>query len=186
MIRFISAVGMMTSLTIASSSAQTVRDLDGRVWTPLAPARGEFHLLVFVTVDCPISNRYAPEINRIAADYRAKGVKTLLVYADASLDASSVTAHRKTYYASLPAIIDRDLSVTTAVGATVTPEAAIFTPAGRAYRGRVDDLYVGIGQARREATRHDVRDVLDAIVSGRPTPESSAQAFGCFIERIKK
>ena len=186
MFRLISAAIMTTALTVSSASPLSVRDLDGKTWTPLSPARGDIHLLVFVTVDCPVANRYASEIGRIAADYRAKGVKTLLIYADATLGTPRVTTHMKTYFPGLPAVIDKDFSVTSTVGATVTPEAAIFTQAGRTYRGRVDDLYVSIGQARRQATRHDVRDVLDAIVSGRTSPEAEAQAFGCFIERIKR
>lgn len=163
----------------------TVRDIDGRAWTPLAPAAGDVNVLVFVTVDCPISNRYAPEIGRIAADYKAKHVQTFLVYADSSLTAASVRTHVSEFHAGvpLPAIIDTGLALTTAADATVTPEAFVYNQSGPVYRGRIDDLYVSIGQMRREPTRRDLRLSLDAVLAGRPVPVAKTQAVGCFIER---
>ena len=182
------AIGAVAIATAALAAAPplTVRDLDGRAWTPLQPPAGEVDLLIFITTDCPISNRYAPEILRIATDYAPKGVRTLLVFADPSLDAARARAHLTAFFPSLPAVIDKDFVLTASVGATVTPVAAIYTTAGRAYRGRIDDLYVSIGQARREPTRRDVRLSLDAVLAGRPTPQAETTAFGCFIERIRK
>ena len=136
MFRLISAASMTTALTVSSASPLSVRDLDGKTWTPLSPARAREHAQQY-DLRCTI-------------------------------------------------LLDPEHRLVKAAKVTVTPEAAIFTQAGRTYRGRVDDLYVSISQARREATRHDVRDVLDAIVSGRTSPEAEAQAFGCFIERIKR
>ena len=53
------------------TAVRGVFDLDGRLVDPLAlPAGTRAHVLVFTTTDCPISNRYAPEIQRLAAAYR--------------------------------------------------------------------------------------------------------------------
>jgi hypothetical protein len=83
----------------------------------------------------------------------------------------------------VPAVIDRGFALTTAAGITVTPEVAVYTSAGRVYRGRIDDLYVNIGEARREPTRRDLRDALDAVIAGRPVAQAETTAVGCFIER---
>lgn len=170
-----------------AARALTVRDVDGRSWTPTAPGPGEVHVLLFLTPDCPVSNRYAPEIDRIASDYRARGVRTFLIYADPTVNAARVKAHVKGFHAgvTLPAIIDTGLALTEAAGATITPEAAVYTPAGRVYRGRIDDLYVSLGQPRSAPTRRDLRLTLDAVLSGRPVPVAETQAVGCFIERKK-
>ena len=47
----------------------------------LAPLRAAepIRVLVFTTTDCPISNRYAPEIQRLAAKYDNK-IRFVLVY----------------------------------------------------------------------------------------------------------
>jgi hypothetical protein len=163
----------------------TVHDLDGHAWTPLSPAKGETNLVVFLGVDCPISARYAPEIGRIASGYAAKGVHTFLVFPDASVPDAAVRKHLHDFYPALgvPAIVDKTFTLVTAVGANVTPEAAVYTSAGRVYRGRVDDLYVSLGQNRQAPTVHDLRLALDATLAGTPAPHATTNAVGCFIER---
>jgi hypothetical protein len=162
-----------------------VSDIDGRVWTPLSPATGETNLIFFVSADCPVSARYAAEIDRIAAGYAARGVRAWLVYADLTATIPSVRANLKAFHpnARTPAIIDAGFQLTTAVDVTITPEAAIYTSSGRVYRGRIDDLYVSIGKSRREALHHDLRDALDAILAGRSVATPTTDAIGCFIER---
>lgn len=163
----------------------TVRDLDGHAWTPLAPAKGETNLIVFLGVDCPISARYAPEIGRIAGAYAAKGVHTFFIFPDAGVTDAAVRKHLHDFYPALtvPAIVDKTFAITAAVGANVTPEAAVYTSAGRVYRGRVDDLYVSLGQNRQAPTVHDLRLALDAAIAGTPAPHATTNAVGCFIER---
>jgi hypothetical protein len=63
----------------------------------------------------------------------------------------------------------------------VTPEAALYSPAGRVYRGRIDDWYVDVGRSRRQATQHDLRLRIDAALAGRPMTPAETEAVGCFI-----
>jgi hypothetical protein len=165
-----------------------VSDIDGHVWTPLHPATGETNLIFFVSADCPVSARYAPEIDRIAASYAARGVRTWLVYADLTATIPSVRENLKAFHphAMTPAVIDAGFQLTAAVDATITPEAAIYTSSGRVYRGRIDDLYVSIGKSRREALHHDVRDALDAILAGRSVATPETDPVGCYIERPRR
>ena len=188
MLRTAAFLALSLAALAPAPAALTVRDIDGRTWTPLAPAQGEVNLLVFVTTDCPISNRYAPEVGRIAAEYSSRHVRTFLVYTDPALDVARVRAHTADFHAAgpLPAIIDTGLKLTTEVDVTVTPEVAVYSAAGRAYRGRIDDLYVNIGQMRREPTRRDLRLALDAVLAGHPVAVAETQAVGCFIERTKR
>jgi hypothetical protein len=181
---------MLLALTLAAApmAAQgplSARDLDGRAWTPLAPAAGGIHLLFFLSADCPISGRYAPEIDRIAAEYGQKGVRAWFIYADAALTSAGARENLKQFHprASVPAIIDTGFTLTAAVNATVTPEAAVYTRAGLAYRGRIDDTYVTIGESRPGPVHRDLRAALDAVLAGRPVPNPETKAIGCFIER---
>jgi hypothetical protein len=168
----------------AAAAPVTVRDLDGRTWQPLAPAPGEVHVVVFVMTDCPVSNMFAPEIGRIAADYRAQRVRTFLAYVDPGATTAHLRAHLAGYYRSaLPAIHDAALTLANAAGATIAPEAFVYSSRGLAYRGRVNDLYIDIGRRRRAPTRHDLRDAIDSARSGQPAAPLSTQPIGCFIER---
>ncbi|HVG86104.1 MAG TPA: hypothetical protein VM820_16370, partial [Vicinamibacterales bacterium] len=61
-------VAGLVSAAVPVVEPQGVVDLDGRPVNPLrVPAEARAHVLVFTTTDCPISNRYAPEITRLAA-----------------------------------------------------------------------------------------------------------------------
>jgi hypothetical protein len=163
----------------------TVRDLDGRASTPLAAAHGQTNLIVFLNAECPISARYAPEIDRITAEYGRKGVRTWLVYADPALSVPAARANLGDFHPHTTAtvVIDAGFALTAAVDATVTPEAAVYTDSGRVYRGRIDDLYIAIGSAKRAPARHDLRVALDAVLAGRPVPAAETSPVGCFIER---
>ena len=171
------------SIVLLSSAAQ-MRDVDGTARDLFAPA-GTANVLVFVASDCPISNGYAPEIQRICRDYRTKGVACSLVYEDMSIDAAHVRAHRDAYgYKGIAAVIDVDGAIAKRAAATVTPQAVIVGPAGIVkYRGRIDNQYVALGKPRRVVTVHDARDALDALLAGRPVAHPDTEAFGCFISK---
>jgi hypothetical protein len=185
MVRLIMALALGALATAPATAPLTVRDIEGHRWTPLTPARGETNLVVFVSADCPISNRYAPEIGRIVREYASHGVHAWLVYTDPTVGTSGVKTNLAEFYADtpIPAIVDTGFVLTAAVGVIVTPEAAIYTSTGRVYRGRIDDQNPSLGQVRREPTRRDLRLSLDAVLTDRPVPHADVPAVGCFIER---
>ena len=159
-----------------------VRGLDGTVRRPFEPA-GPANVLVFVGVDCPVSNGYAPEIQRVCAAYATRGVQCLLVYEDPDLASDAARAHVAQYgYASTPAVIDADGTIAARAGAAVTPEVVVVDrSAGVRYRGRIDNKYVALGRARRTVTEHDLTAALDALLAGRPLATKETQAIGCAI-----
>ena len=167
------------------ASAQ-LRDVDGRPAALFAPS-GAANVLIFVSSDCPISNGYAPEIQRVCAAYSSKGVRCSLVYEDLHIDAAAVRKHLEEYrYAGIPAVIDGDRTVARRSGASVTPQAVVLDAAGKIrYRGRIDNFYAALGQPRQRATVHDLRDALDALVAGRTVTTPATEALGCFITSVK-
>lgn len=76
-------------LAVAVAGAGTVVDLNGKQVDPFASSRGHALVLLFVRVDCPISNRYAPAIQQLAVKYGAK-VNFWLVYPGKSQTAQTV------------------------------------------------------------------------------------------------
>jgi AhpC/TSA family len=168
------------------SSAGQVRDVDGKARNLFAPD-GIANVLLFVASDCPISNGYAPEIQRICRDYSTKGVACSLVYEDVSIDASRVRAHRDAYgYKNMPAVIDGDRAIAERAKAAVTPQAVVVGKDGNVkYRGRIDNQYAALGKPRRVVTVHDLRDALDAVLAGRAVAHPETEALGCFISKIE-
>ena len=177
--RILLGAGVAILLT-ASVSGQT-RDIDGR---PFAPA-GKANVLLFVQTDCPVSNSYAPEIQRICKAYESKGVSCSLAYEDVRVDAAAVRKHMKEFaYTGVPAAIDDSRAIADRARATITPAALVIDARGAVrYRGRIDNLYASLGKPRRNVTEHDLTDALDAILAGKPVPKPETEALGCFITR---
>lgn len=159
-----------------------VRDVMGVERHPLQTAPGKPAALFFVVTDCPISNYYAHEIRRICDDYGTRGLACSLVYTDPALTADQVRAHAAQFgHGPYPWIVDRRHVLVQATGVTVTPEVAVIDGGVVVYRGRIDDFFVTWGQSRRQVTRHDLRDALDAVFAGKPVAEPETRPIGCWI-----
>jgi hypothetical protein len=174
-----------STLLLAIPLLLNIRDVDGHELKPLNPD-GPAAALFFVTNDCPVANSYAPEIQRICADYATKGVSCDLVYSDLTLDASAIRKHHADYGypATIPAIRDTAHKLAAATGATITPEAVVVGRNGKVlYRGRIDNFYAALGKPRRQATEHDLRQALDEVLAGKPVTHPQTQAVGCYIPR---
>ena len=169
--------------TLAGEDGQS-RDLEDRLVTPFAPA-GKAHVLFFVATDCPVSNSYAPEIQRICKAYEPKGVACSLAYEDVAVDGAAVRKHMDAFgYRTVPATIDTSRRLADRARASITPEAIVVDARGQIrYRGRIDNLYSSLGKPRQQVTIHDLTDALDAVVAGKPVAHAETEAVGCFIAR---
>lgn len=139
-------------------------------------------VLLFMTVDCPIANRYAPEISRITKDYASKKTAFFRVYVDPTVGFEAIAQHGKDFSLTCPSIIDAKHELVKLVGASVTPEAAVIDDKGfLRYRGRIDDAYVEHGKPRTDTYRRDLRIALDEVLAGKPVTVRQTPAIGCGI-----
>lgn len=163
-----------------------VADLNGRPTNPFAKPLPRATVLVFVSTECPISNRYAPELRRLQSAFAARGVVFELVYPNADESATAIREHLKEYQFGLPAVRDARHQLVRLAKARVTPEAAVFGPAGELlYHGRIDDRYIELGRERPEASRHDLADTIEAILAGKSAPANFQPAVGCSITEAR-
>ena len=147
-----------------------------------AAAEEKARVLIFTTIDCPISNRYAPEIARLHGEFAAQGIAFSLVFTNPADTQEAIDAHVKRFGYRMPAVRDPQHALVKKTGVTIAPEAAVLDAADRVlYRGRIDDRYVSFGVDRPTPTRRDLRDALVAIVAGRPVKVPQTQAVGCVL-----
>jgi hypothetical protein len=164
----------------ATAAAPTVRDTNGAKREPLADRGQKATVLIFVMHDCPIANSYAPELARIAGDYAPRGIEFFVVYTAET--PQQAAAHLAEYKLPLTGLCDSELKLARFAGATVVPEAAVFSRTGELlYRGRIDDRAVRLGAVRPEPRRRDLRLALDAILAGRKVAPRFTTAIGCYI-----
>lgn len=176
-------------LAVAAAGAPgQILDVDGHPLNPFEPV-GTANVIFFVATDCPISNSYAPEIQRVCREYGPRGVGCSLMYEDVDTASSGtrlddeVRKHRQEYrYADIPAAVDRSRTVAKHAKASITPQAVVIDRAGEIrYRGRIDNFYAALGKPRQHVTERDLLNALDAVLSGRPVPKVETEALGCYI-----
>jgi hypothetical protein len=159
-----------------------VMDDAGDEQLPLELGSAKAAAFIFLGVECPISNSYAPEINRIISDYSAKGVNFYVVYPEAGLTPDQIKQHATAYGYRCPALMDGDHRLTNLFHITVTSQCVVLGPNAKVlYNGRIDDRYLDFGKKRFAPTTHELRDALDAVLGDRPVPTPMTKAVGCPI-----
>jgi peroxiredoxin len=143
-------------------------------------------LLFFIATECPVSNGYAPLMERIAARCAREGARCYGVHCDPAVTAQAAAKHANEYGLSFTILLDPAQTLARAAGVRVTPEAVVATPEGKVlYRGRIDNRFTLDGKRRDEPTVRDLEDALDAVLSGAQPAVSETKAFGCPLPRAK-
>jgi hypothetical protein len=157
-------------------------DLDGGSVRPLSARTS---VLVFARTDCPVSNRYAPEIARIHNRYAGPRTSFFLVYVDPSQPVDELRRHAAEYAYPFTAVVDRHGDLVRLARARITPQAAVIHDGKLVYTGRIDNRYIEFGRSRATASRHDLEDVLASLEAGRTPHPRSTRAVGCFIGDVR-
>ena len=181
----IAAVGWIGVSGVRASQSPAGVDLAGQAVDPFHANPDKPVVLIFVRTDCPISNRYAPTIQRLSAQYADK-VAFWLVYPDKSESSAAIERHLHDYGYKLPALHDPQHSLVKLGQAQVTPEVAVFDASGvLAYHGRIDNWYVTFGHARPAPTTHELDDALQAVLKGGKPQVATASGVGCYISDLE-
>ncbi len=178
--------GALTWLGGAASGIE-LPDVSGQLQRPLEKSSARADVVIFVLHDCPIANAFAPEINRLTAEFQPRGVRFFVVHVDPSLTPAAAKQHAKDFAFVCPVLLDRQHALVARLKAAVTPEAFVVSPAGETlYRGRIDDRFVELGKRRQEPTRRDLRLALENVLADKPVTEPVTKAVGCFIPTVKR
>jgi len=176
-----------TSTTSQKSLAAALGafDLEGRVTDPIAAGASRATVLLFVRNDCPISNRYAPEIRRLQSRFGPEGVRFWLVHPVAEESPQSIRQQAREYELKCDLLRDPNQFLVRRAKVRVTPEAAVFSAAGDLiYHGRIDDRFVDFGKERPAPTQHDLEQVLSAVLAGKMIAHAATRAVGCYIPEL--
>ncbi len=158
-----------------------VVNLSGATIEPLAPAEAKATVLIFLGVECPISNRYAPELRRLHARFTERGVRWWHVYPGPAYSATAIREHQASYQLPDCAALDPNLALTHQTGARITPQAVVYAADGRlVYRGRIDDRHPDLSVVRPEPTQRDLERVLEQLLAAQPVTYTETRAVGCF------
>jgi hypothetical protein len=164
-----------------TSSEVALNDLDNIPRHPMEPGDKIASVLIFFWQDCPVSNSYAPELNRIAASHA--NFAFYIVQVDPELTPAAAREHARKFDLRPPVLLDPRHRLVKLAHATVTPEAVVIGKSGRIlYHGRIDDRYAALEKMRNAVTEHDLIDVLNALAAGKPLKKTETKTIGCVIQ----
>jgi peroxiredoxin len=135
--------------------------------------------LIFISVQCPVSNGYNERMEKLAEDYKARGVNVIAINSNATEPIAAVKAHAAEKRFSFAVLKDDGNKVADRLGATRTPEVYLIDANGKlVYHGRIDN-----SQNTANITSNDLRDAINEMLAGKPVSKTGGAAFGCSIKR---
>ena len=183
-------VGRVLAVFVALQSAALAAtafygvDLNGHP-VMLSQSTAPAIVLFFTASDCPISNRYEPEMLRLEKEFAPSGVEFWWVYPNPEDTVTTIRRHEVQFPGSAHVIRDTQQTLIQSAHATVTPEAAIFVRRSgtlrEVYHGRIDDRYISFGEERPQAMHHELEAAIAAVLAGRPVRQPGGPPVGCSI-----
>lgn len=136
-------------------------------------------VLIFISVQCPVSNAYNERMEKLAQDYKAKGINVIGMNSNNTEPAPAVKTHASDKHLTFTILKDDGNKIADRLGATRTPEAYVIDASGKlVYHGRIDN-----SQKVEGVTSNDLREAMDEMLSGKPISKTGGAAFGCSIKR---
>ena len=137
-------------------------------------------VILFVATKCPVSNNYNERMEKLAQDYKAKGISVIGINSNYTEPAADVKAHATERGLTFPILKDEGNKIADRFGATKTPEAYVLDAHMKlVYHGRIDN-----SQKIDGITSNDLRDALEELAAGKTISKTGAAAFGCTIKRV--
>ena len=146
----------------------------------LRPTGGRTTVLLFLSCECPISNRYVPELNRLVQETSDQPVRWFGVVSDPTLTLRDAAKYHQDYHLKFPLLFDASTQLARALRPTHTPEAFVFDASGElVYRGRIDDRFPDVQFDRREPNHRDLQEAVRAVLAGRRPQVARTTPVGC-------
>ena len=155
-------------------------DFDGKEHSlnSLKGAKGT--VVIFIATKCPVSNAYNDRMEKVAADYKAKGVNVIGINSNNTEPAAEVKSHAADKHLTFTILKDDGNKIADRLGATRTPEAYVLDASGKlVYHGRIDN-----SQKLEGIASNDLREALDELLAGKAISKTGGAAFGCTIKRV--
>jgi peroxiredoxin len=157
----------------------TLPDADGKEQSLNSLKGKNGSVLIFVATKCPVSNAYNQRMEKLAQDYKERGINVIGINSNAAESAAAVKAHASQNNLNFTILKDPANKVADRLGATVTPEAYFLDANNKLiYRGRIDNA-----KDAAQVNSSELRDAIEATLAGKPVAKTTANAFGCTIKR---
>lgn len=158
--------------------------VDGKTYS-LQDFKGSKALLVmFICNHCPYVQAVEDRYISLSKEASAKGVQVVGIcsndptdYPDDSPENLKKRWESKSY--GFPYLVDESQDVARSFGVVCTPEFFLYDGNQKlVYHGQLDDNWKEPGKV----TKHDLKDAIDALLSGGKPSENQMPSMGCSIK----
>src|SRR5437667_7216118 len=137
-------------------------------------------VVIFIATKCPVSNAYNDRMEKLAEDYKAKGINVVGINSNNTEPSAEVKSHAAEKHLTFTILKDDGNKIADRLGANHTPEAYVIDTGGKlVYHGRIDNA-----QNPANITSSDLREALDEMLAGKPIQKTTSVAFGCSIKIV--
>jgi hypothetical protein len=144
------------------------------------------NVFVFFSVDCPICNKYVPELDRLIAKFKQEQIRFCIVYPDETTSTEQIKKHAVEYRLAGEKVSDPKHLLVARSGATTTPEAVVYTGGGEmVYRGRIDDRFPTLAAQKPVPTQKDLESTLQKLAQGKTLTLRETRTVGCRITSLR-
>jgi len=155
-------------------------DADGKEHSLKSLAGSKGAVVIFIATKCPVSNAYNERMEKLAQEYKAKGVNFIGINSNNTEPAAEVKSHATEKGLTFAILKDDGNKIADRLGATRTPEAYVLDASMKlVYHGRIDN-----SQKVEGITSEDLRDALNEMLAGKAVTKTGGAAFGCTIKRV--
>ncbi|GAB3742689.1 redoxin domain-containing protein [Spirosoma lituiforme] len=137
--------------------------------------------VVFLSPECPLCQQYTRTLNQLQRQY-ATELTIVGVFPGKAYSSAECQQFKSTYQLDFTLLMDRSRRLSSALGATTTPEVFLFDQQRSIlYAGAIDDWVVSLGRTRNKADKTYLADAIAATKSGYPVSVARTTAIGCLI-----
>jgi thiol-disulfide isomerase/thioredoxin len=171
--------------------------VDGKTYSLKDFASSKILVVIFSCNHCPLADVYEKRIKQLVTAYRGRGVAVVVIsgndpqavvaaeygYGDLGDTFAEMKTRAKYRNLNYPYLYDgATQAVTLKYGATNTPQVFIFDKERvLQYEGRFDN-----NANELQATQHDAKDAIDALLAGKPVAVPVTTPVGCVTKWAAK
>ena len=160
-------------------------DYNGRIVSDADVAGSKALLVAFICNHCPFVRHIRQEFARFAKEYQARGLKIVAIasndtkeFPEDGPEGMKQEAEEVGY--TFPYLFDEKQQVARAFRAACTPDLFLFDGGRKlVYRGQFDGSRP---KSSVPVTGADLRAAADAVLTGKPVPETQRPSIGCNIK----
>jgi peroxiredoxin len=181
-ITIITCVLLSVALQGQTAFSLKLKDTAGKEYDLSELKKNNGSVLVFLSPECPICQKYTLTLNQIEKEFLAQGIKFYGIFPGVNFKTRDINKFAKKYGITMPLLLDPSYVLTKSVAATVTPEVMLFNADGVVqYDGKVDNWFEDIGKRRTVITEYYLKDALSGLLNGTEIKVKRTTPVGCFI-----